>query len=301
MSGRSFVPILSGFACAVPAVMATRNIRSNRERWITVFILPFMTCSARLPVYALLLTFIFPHSAWKAGLAMTGLYASGLVLGAIAAAALHLVIKPAKDAHFLMELPFYRRPNLHFAIRQAWRRTVAYVKKAGPTIFVFVLLLWIGTHVPYQSDGTPTEQLKASVVGQVGKATEPVFQPMGLDWRAGLGMISAFVAREVFVSSLAVIFNIADAGGDSLQEGLLEKMRTARVGDDPAGLPVFTVASVAGLIVYFMIALQCLSTTGVTLREMNSWKFAAGQLIVLNVAAYAAAVVTVQFLKSFGF
>jgi len=301
LSGRAFVPLLSGFACAVPAVMATRNIRSQRERWITVFILPFMTCSARLPVYALLLTFIFSAGeAWKAGLVLTGLYAGGLVIGAIAAAILNLFLKPAYDAHFLMELPFYRRPKLRFVLRQAWRRTVSYVKKAGPTIFTFVLILWVGTHLPYKGDADPALQLRESVIGQVGQAVEPVFEPLGLDWRAGLGMMSAFVAREVFVSSLAVIFSIADADEDTLQSGLIQKMREARFGDAPDGAPVFTLASVIGLIVFFMIALQCLSTTGVTWREMGSWKFAAGQLIVLNVLAYLIAVLVVQGLRAAG-
>lgn len=299
LSGRAFVPLLSGFACAVPAVMATRNIRSYRERWITVFIIPFMTCSARLPVYALLLTFLFAQSeSWKAGLWMTGLYLGSLVIGAVAAALLNKILKPGGDSHFLMELPFYRRPKLKFVLQQAFRRTVSYVKKAGPTIFVFVLILWIGTHVPYQGeDATPTQQLEASVVGQMGQAVEPVFKPMGLDWRAGLGMISAFVAREVFVSSLAVIFSIADADEASLQAGLLEKMRSATFAD---GSLVFTTASVVGLIVYFMIALQCLSTTGITWREMSSWKFALAQLVVMNVAAYVVAVVVVHGLRAAG-
>ncbi len=296
LSGRAFVPLLSGFACAVPAVMATRNIRSYRERWITVFIIPFMTCSARLPVYALLLTFLFSQGeSWMAGLVMTALYLGSLVVGAVAAGILNLVLKPGGDSHFLMELPFYRRPKIRFVVHQAWRRTVSYVKKAGPTIFVFVLLLWIGTHVPYQgADASATQQLEHSVVGQAGQAVEPVFAPMGLDWRAGLGIISAFVAREVFVSSLAVIFSIADGDEDSLQAGLLEKMRTATFND---GTPVFTTASVVALIIYFMIALQCLSTTGITWREMSSWKFALGQLLVMNVAAYALAVGVFQVLK----
>lgn len=296
LSGRAFVPLLSGFACAVPAVMATRNIRSHRERWITVFIIPFMTCSARLPVYALLLTFLFSgSSAWKAGLAMTGLYTGSLVIGAVAAALLNRIVKPGGDSHFLMELPFYRRPKLRFVLQQAWRRTVSYIKKAGPTIFVFVLVLWVGAHVPYLGpEAAPSEQLEQSVVGRVGQALEPVFEPMGLDWRAGLGILSAFVAREVFVSSLAVIFNIGDADEDSLQAGLLAQMGGATFAD---GSPIFTAASVTALIIYFMIALQCLSTTGVTWREMSSWKFAFVQLVSMNVFAYIAAVLVYQLLS----
>ncbi len=175
---------------------------------------------------------------------------------------------------------------------------MSYVKRAGPTIFIFVLLLWVGTHYPHRPDATPAQQLEESVVGTVGRAIEPVFQPMGLDWRAGLGMISAFVAREVFVSSMAVIFSIADAADDaSMQETMLTRMREARFED---GTAVFTSASVAGLILFFMIALQCLSTTGITWREMGSWKFAFGQLIAMNALAYVAAVVTVQSLRALG-
>lgn len=298
LSGRSFVPILSGFACAVPAVMASRNIRSSRERWITVFIIPFMTCSARLPVYALLLTFLFQgESALIAGLALTGLYLGGLVIGGMASAVLNRILKRTGESHFLMELPVYRWPKPGFTVRIAARRTRSYIRRAGPTIFVFVLLLWVGTHFPYQSGAEPGVQLQESVVGRVGKAVEPVFEPLGLDWRAGLGMISAFVAREVFVSALAVIFNIADEDEESLSQGLLQKMRSAAFAD---GTPIFTVASVAGLLVFFMIALQCLSTTGITWREMGSWRYAIGQLVAMNVLAYVAALTVVQGLRAFG-
>jgi ferrous iron transport protein B len=298
LSGRAFIPILSGFACAVPAVMASRNLRSKRERWITVFIIPFMTCSARLPVYALLLSFLFgADSAWTAGLALTALYIGGLLTGGIAAAILNRILKPSRDNHFLMELPVYRWPKLTFTIKSAFRRTVAYVRKAGPTIFVFVLLLWIGTHFPYHVEDTPTQRIQQSVVGQIGHVIEPVFEPMGLDWRAGLGMMSAFVAREVFVSSLAVIFSIVDQNQASLQEGLLDKMREATVSN---GHPLFTTSSVCGLVVFFMIALQCLSTTGVTWREMNSAKYAIVQLISMNVLAYVVAILVVQGLRALG-
>jgi ferrous iron transport protein B len=298
LSGRAFVPILSGFACAVPAVMASRNIRSARERWITVFIIPFMTCSARLPVYALLLTFLFHDSpAWKAGLALTGLYAGGLLIGSAAAMVLNRIVKKSADSHFLMELPIYRWPKPGFTLRIAFRRTISYVRRAGPTIFFFVLVLWVGTHFPHSPGATPAQQLQESVIGQVGQAIEPAFKPMGLDWRAGLGMISAFVAREVFVSSLAVIYSIADGDADSLQDTLLTRMREAHFVD---GTPIFTVASVTGLILFFMIALQCLSTTGVTWREMGSWKYALGQLVAMNVLAYVVAVAAVQGLRALG-
>jgi len=303
LSGRAFVPILSGFACAVPAIMACRNIRSTRERWITVFIIPFMTCSARLPVYALLLTFLFyGDSAWKAGPALTGLYLVGVLVGATAAAVLNRILKVSRDSHFLMELPIYRLPKLGFTLRTASRRTLSYVKRAGPTIFVFVLLLWMGTHFPHQPQVSPAQQLEQSVVGRFGHIIEPVFKPLGLDWRAGLGMMSAFVAREVFVSSLAVIFSVASDPAAkiedaSIQNSLLEKMREARL---PDGTPLFTTASVMALIVFFMLALQCLSTTGVAWREMGSWKYAFTQLLTLNLLAYAVAFLVAISLRRVG-
>jgi ferrous iron transport protein B len=298
LSGRSFVPILSGFACAVPAIMATRNIRSGRERWITVFILPFMTCSARLPVYALLLTFLFARQEpWRAGLALTALYLGGVLIGGLAAGLLNRVLKKTGESHLLMELPVYRWPKPGFTLQMVLRRTRAYVWRAGPTIFVFTLLLWIGTHWPYRGELSHGEQLAQSLIGLVGHAVEPAFELMGLDWRVGLGMMSAFVAREVFVSSLAVIFNLAGAEGDSMREGLIENMRRSL---GPDGQPLFTAASVTGLLVFFMIALQCLSTTGVTWRETGSAKYALVQLVALNILAYVLAVATVQTLRLLG-
>ena len=299
LSGRAFVPILSGFACAVPAVMAARNIRSVRERWITVCIIPFMTCSARLPVYALLLTFLFTgDAAWKAGLAMTGLYLSAVFVGAIASAILNQVLRrEAGGSHFLMELPIYRLPKPGFTLRIAFRRTDSYVRKAGPVIFVFVLLLWSASHFPYHGDLSRTQQLEQSYLGIAGRAMEPIFEPMGLDWRAGVGIMSAFVAREVFVSALAVILSVPDEDQDTLQDSLLDRMRGSTLS---SGQPLFTTASVTGLIVFFIIALQCLSTTGITWRETGSWKFAFGQLAAMNILAYVAAVAVVQGLYALG-
>lgn len=297
LSGRSFVPLLSGFACAVPGVMAVRNLRSAREKWIATFILPLMTCSARLPVYALLLYFVFKGaSAWKPGLALAGLYLLSVVLGAVAASILNRMLKVQKPAPFIMELPFYRAPKWSVVLRITLAKTKSYIFNAGPTIFGFVLILWLGTHFPGIHAPTPTERLQGSVVGQAGQWLEPVFKPMGSDWRVGVSLMSAFVAREVFVSSLAVILNVT-ADNDGIQESLLANMRDART---PDGHALFTVASVAALIVFFMVALQCLSTTGVVLRETKSWKFAISQILILNSIAYVLAVIVYQSLAAAG-
>ncbi len=297
LSGRSFVPLLSGFACAVPGVMAIRNLRSKREKWIATFILPLMTCSARLPVYALLLYFVFRNeAAWKPGVALAGLYLLSVVLGAIAAIILNRMLKVEKAASFIMELPFYRRPNLRVVLRTSIAKTKSYVIKAGPTIFGFVLILWLGTHFPGIHQANPSERLRESVVGQAGQFLEPIFKPMGSDWRVGVGLMSAFVAREVFVSALAVILNVT-AEKSGIQDSLLANMREAKT---PDGHLLFTPASVFALIVFFMIALQCLSTTSVVWRETGSGKFAIMQIVVLNTVAYVLAVLVYQGLSAFG-
>lgn len=293
LSGRSFVPLLSGFACAVPAVMAARNVRSPRERWILTFIVPLMTCSARLPVYALLLTLLFwGRPAWWAGIALTALYLAGVASGVVASFVLHKVTGKSEVSPLLMEIPVYRRPKLKTILLLSWRRTDSYIRRAGPTIFVFVILLWMGANFPYKKDATPTEQLQSSVVGYVGRFLEPVVEPMGSDWRVGIGLISAFVAREAFVSSVAVVFNLSE-DDEQYESSLLNQLRNAKRAD---GSTLFGPASVAALLVFFVIALQCLSTTGVVWREMGSWKFAVAQLLVLNTVAYLVAVAMFQVL-----
>lgn len=300
LSGRAFVPLLSGYACAVPALMATRNIRSAKERWITSFIIPLMSCSARLPVYALLLSFLFQdQAAWKPGLALAAIYLGSLGVGAIAAAILNKIVQSSDSSFFMLELPLYRRPRWQVVIRNTVMKTKSYVRRAGPVIFTLAVLIWVGTSFPRGEVGmNETEQVQQSYFGQLGQVIEPVFEPMGLDWRAGIGLISAFAAREVFVSSLAVIFNITENGASeaSIQDSLTLKMNEAQTA---SGEPLFTLASVVGLIVFFMIALQCMSTTAMAQREMGSWKFAIGQLVVLNLVAYGLTVAIVQAIQAF--
>lgn len=331
LSGRSFVPLLSGFACAVPAMMATRNLSSRRDRWITNAIIPLMTCSARLPVYALLLGFLFlDRPAWQAGLALAALYFGALVVGAIAAGILNRLIPAQGRSFFMMELPLYRWPRWPVLLRQSLKRTRSYVERAGPAIFVFAVLIWFGAHFPRVDEapqaspvvetasmenaaaesGAPkaaddpqateflaeSHQLEQSYLGRMGHWLDPVVAPMGVDWRVGVGMVSAFAAREVFVSSLALIFNVA--GDEEVQAaGLLKTMGEAKMAD---GSPVFTTASVIGLLIFFMIALQCMSTFVISQRENGSWTYALIQLVALNLVAYGLAVAAVQGLRALG-
>ncbi len=187
----------------------------------------------------------------------------------------------------MMELPLYRRPRARVIFNQALTRTYSFVKRAGPVILILSLVVWFGTNFPNYSESNTQQKLEQSYLGQVGKVLEPIFAPMGSDWRVGVGLLSAFAAREVFVSSLAIVFNVADDDEDSQQASLLESMRTAV---NSKGQLVFTGASVVALIVFFMIALQCMSTVAIAWKENASWKYAIGQLVAFNVIAYILAV-----------
>jgi len=309
LHGRSFVPMLSGYACAIPAVLAARTIPSRRERLLTIWILPLMSCSARLPVYALLLAALLPGAAGKAGLALATIYVASLLTGALTAGLISRFLMPRKSNSMLaMELPLYRKPLLAPTLRITWSRASAYLRKAGTPIIVISTILWLLSNFGFgarQADLAEREHppliassdLDHSFAGQVGQAMEPVLQPMGVDWRVGVGLISAFAAREVFVSTMAIVFHVAD-DEDSRQQGLLENMRAATfTGSDRR---VFTASSMIGLIVFFFISLQCLSTVAVVRSETGSWRFAVLQLLFYSGLGYALASATVQILRLFG-
>lgn len=303
LGGRSFVPLLSGFACAVPAMLASRAINSRLERMTALFAIPLMSCSARLPVYALLLAFLFPTKPMVAGLVLTALYFGSVLSGVIAAGVLSRIMEKREPglmarSFLALELPIYRRPRASHVFFQAWLRTKSYVKRTGPLILLLSVLIWGGTNFPHFYSQDPADRLEHSYAGRLGHYLSPVFEPMGGDWRTGLGLISAFAAREVFVSTMAVIFHVTEVDDESkLQEGLLSEMRAAR---NKSGELLFTPASVAGLLVFFIIAMQCLSTFAVAVKEAGSLKFALGQLIVFNLAAYILAVSVVQGLRVMG-
>ena len=293
LSGKAFVPFLSGYACAIPAVLAARNLPSRRERWMAWFAIPFMSCSARLPVYTLLLSFLFyGQAAWKPGLALTAIYTGSLLLGVAACFVLNKVLKPDSQKNpFIVDFPLYRPPRLLKVLQNAYRQTRHYIVKAGPAIFFFALVVWFATN--FSGNLTPVEEIQYSYAGYLGRWIEPFFETMGLDWRVGVGLLAAFAAREVFVSAVALLFGIT-AGGDSFTGSLLEQMTVAV---NSQGERVFTTASTVGLIVFFMFSLQCLSTTAIVYKESGSLRLTSVQLVALNVLAYAAAVLTYQSLR----
>jgi ferrous iron transport protein B len=304
LGGRSFVPLLSGFACAIPAIMATRNITSKKERLIAQSIIPFMTCSARLPVYALLISFLFgDENPLMAGFIMAIMYFGAIVVGAIAAHVISLFIQDTTKPRLVMELPLYRRPRFSLILLQSLSKSKSFVVKAGPIIFGLAVVLWFATNFPHPEvvDGQkPLSSIaiaKDSYAAQAGRVVEPIFKPMGVDWRVGFGLISAFAAREVFVSALALMFNVTDEDEAVQTQGLIGAMKNAKFED---GTPIFTVASISGILIFFMIALQCTSTVGILKREMGSWKPALMQLFFSNLVAYGLAVTVVFTLKHFG-
>ena len=299
LNGRSFVPLLSGNACAIPAMMAARTISSPKEKFLTLLIIPLMSCSARLPVYAILLSFVFwKEPAWKAGLALSGIYFTSLLVGAGVASIANRMIKFDESSFFIHELPMYRRPVIGTLLKNVLDKTMAYVKKAGPIIFILAVIVWVLTTFPNYQAHNEAEKLETSYASQMGRVIEPIVKPMGGDWRVGTALLSAFAAREVFVSSLSLVLNITNVDDENtMKETLLTTMKDATTSD---GKPLFTVASCVGLIAFFMIALQCMSTVAVARREFGSWKVPLIQLVLFNLVAYIIAVALVQGLRFMG-
>jgi ferrous iron transport protein B len=309
LHGRSFVPMLSGFACAIPAVLAARTIPSRRERLLTIWILPLMSCSARLPVYALLLGALLPGAAWKAGLALGAIYISSLLIGALVAGLISRLVLRKRSASLLaMEMPAYRTPLLKPTLRITWSRASSYLRRAGTPIIVISSCLWLlsnfglGSHQPATPESSrppliASSSLDHSFAAELGQVLEPALHPMGVDWRVGVGLISAFAAREVFVSTMAIVFHVAEAP-DARQNNLLENMRIATFAG--SSQRIFTTSTILGLIVFFFFSLQCLSTVSVVHSETNSWRFAGLQLLFYTGIGYVLSSALVVSLRLLG-
>ncbi len=316
LNGKSFVPMLSGFACAIPAIMATRTIKNKRERFLTIFIVPLMSCSARLPVYALLTAFLFPpEDTLLAGIAMTAIYlfsiASSLVIASIANRISKSISKLNDPSSFILELPAYRKPKISVVGVNSFNNAMQYVKKAGPVILYLSVILWVLTYFPNHTpqidangrseeeivELSNSERIATSYASYMGKFLEPVLEPIGMDWRVGVSLVATLAAREVFVSSLALMFKVTEAG-DDIQNSLLDAMRNAKI--DGTDRSLFTTATSIGLIVFFVFALQCISTIAIVRKETGSWKIPALQLIAFTGLAYMLTYITVNGLRFIG-
>jgi ferrous iron transport protein B len=316
LNGRSFVPMLSGFACAIPAIMAARTITNRKERILTIFIIPLMSCSARLPVYGLLLTFLFPGKFLLSGIILSLIYLFGILTSFVVSSIINKYqksfIKVEDNSSFIMELPVYRIPKFTNVLKNTYDNAYQYIRKAGPTIVVFSIIIWALTYFPnrnpviYNSENMSIEQVKTlvdaerisnSYASELGKFIEPVMKPLGLDWRVGVSLIATFAAREIFVSSMALIFKITD-NNDNLNESLVSAMRNAKIGKTDK--PLFTISSTVGLIVFFVFAMQCISTIAITKKETGGWRIPILQVVVYSGLAYLFTFIVVNGLQLVG-
>ncbi len=297
LEGRSFVALLSSYACAIPGIMATRTIPSPRNRLVTILVAPLMTCSARLPVYALLIGAFVPARAVVGpiglqGLVLLGLYLVGGLAALAVAAVLHRTVLRGEGLPFYMELPPYRMPTLRLWAGQVWGSAWAFLRRAGTIILATSIVLWLLLSFPRveppagASDREAARHaLEHSLAGRAGRALEPLIEPLGFDWKIGVGLLASLAAREVIVSTLAQIYAASEE-----ESSLREAVRADR--DPETGRPVFTPAAVAALLVFFVFALQCLSTLAVMRRETNSWFWPLFAWAYLLALAYAASFVT---------
>lgn len=302
LSGKAFLPLFSSYACAIPGVMATRTIDSAKERLVTIFVAPWMSCSARLPVYFLIVPLLLheKEGSWKQALILFGIYALGTATAFVVARVLRGRLGPDKSPnHFLLELPPYRRPQWAYIFRHVLARAWAFVQKAGTLILGLSILLWALATYPKTDSKDPGEILAHSAIGRIGAFIEPAVKPLGFDGRTGTAILTSFAAREVFVSSTAILFSVEETDDDEETRSLLRDRIAAATWPD--GRPLFTPLSLISLLVFFIYALQCLPTTAVVAREAGSWKWAIGQFLFMSTFAYLASLLVFQGGRLLGF
>ena len=322
LNGRSVMPLISGMACAIPAVMAARTIENRKERLITILVTPLMSCSARLPIYVILIALVIPdHTLWGVfklqALVMMGLYLLGFFMALVVAKVMSWVMKNKEHSIFLMELPVYRAPRWKNALITMYEKARIFVTDAGKVILVIALVLWgLATYGPAakmhavteryetisrqqgkeltaaQQEQFATDKLEQSYAGILGKSIEPLIRPLGYDWKMGIALISSFAAREVFVGTMATLYSVGEADETSIP--LRQKMANATRAD---GTKVYTLATGVSLMVFYAFAMQCMSTIAIVRRETRSWKWPLIQLVYMTGLAYLAALLAYQLLK----
>ena len=321
LSGKSIVPLISGTACAIPAIMATRNIENWKERLITILVTPFTTCSARLPVYAIIIGLVIPDEYVFGvlnlqGLTLMLLYLLGFGMAILSAYALHKVLKLNCKTFFVVEMPNYKLPMFKNVAINVVEKTKAFVFGAGKIILSISIILWfLASNGPgkdfsdaraiitskTENSSLSTEELENKVasyklensyIGMMGKTIEPAISPLGYDWKIGVAIISSFAAREVFVGTLATIYSV---GGSDNEATIKNKMATEVHPE--TGVKIFNFASGISLLLFYAFAMQCASTLAITKKETNSWKWPLGQLIFMSSFAYLTALLAYQILK----
>jgi ferrous iron transport protein B len=322
LHGKAFLPLMSSFACAIPGIMATRTIESRRDRFATILIAPFMSCSARLPVYSLMIAAFFTGQKVfgfisTGAVLMLAMYTLGITVAVIVAFILKRTLLKAPPPPFLMELPPYRVPNLRSVFQNMITRAWLFVKRAGTVILAISIILWALMYFPRVPQNVPPDtqqitasdqqaapaeseasyQLEHSFAGMLGHTIEPVIRPLGFDWKTGVALIASFAAREVIVSTLGIIYNVGN-DQDEQSATLVSAIRDAKKDD---GSPAWTPLTALSLMVFFVLAMQCMSTLAVVRRETNSWRWPIFMLTYMTGLAYVAAMITYQGGKALGF
>ncbi|MCC7351564.1 MAG: ferrous iron transport protein B [Phycisphaerales bacterium] len=309
LHGKSFIPLLSSFACAIPGIMATRTIENRKDRLATIFVAPFMSCSARLPVYTLLIgTFFAAYGPFKQAGIMLALYALGIVAAAGTAWIFKRSMLKGPKPAFILELPSYKMPQASQVARSVYSNTKAFLTKAGTTIFCLSVILWAMMYYPRMSSSqieqvqqqasihnqevesaVAGEQLRYSVAGRFGHLIEPAIRPLGYDWKMGVGLVGAFAAREVFVSTMGIVYSVGDVEQEATP--LEDAMRADHYAD---GRAVWTPVVALSLLVWFVLAMQCMSTLAVVRRETGGWKWPMLMLVYMNALAYVVSLAVYQ-------
>jgi ferrous iron transport protein B len=317
LSGKSVIPLISGTACAIPAVMATRNIENWKERLITILVTPFTTCSARLPVYLILISLVIPEGTFLGmsyqGLTLMGLYLLGFVMALLSAAILNKILKIQSKTYFVIEMPNYKLPLIKNVALTVFEKTKSFVVEAGRIILAISILLWLMASFgpgknfseaeaivksqPNSQLLSPVEleneiasyKLEHSFIGILGKSIEPAIAPLGFDWKIGIALISSFAAREVFVGTLATIYSV----GNNQEETIKNRMKAER---KPNGELLFNLPTGVSLMLFYAFALQCMSTLAIVKKETNGWKWPMIQLFSMTLIAYLSALIVYQIL-----
>jgi len=313
--------MISGFACAVPAIMSARSIENKKERLLTILITPLMSCSARLPVYTILIGLVIPNNYLLGflsvqGLVMMGLYLLGLVMALIVSSIARWFIKSKERSFFILELPTYRSPRWGNVVQTMINKAKIFVFDAGKVIMIISLILWalssfgpgnrmkdVTQHyeqLKQQPNANTKEldkefgaaKLENSYAGILGKSIEPAIAPLGYDWKIGIALITSFAAREVFVGTMATLYSVGDQDENDLR--LRDKMKAAKKED---GTSVYTLASGLSLMIFYVFAMQCMSTLAVVKRETKSWKWPIIQLIYMTGLAYVMSLIVFQIFK----
>ena len=314
LNGKSVMPMISGFACAVPAIMSARNIENKKERLLTILVTPFMSCSARLPVYTILISLVIDEKMYFGflslqGLVMMGLYLLGIVMALLASFVLKLFIKIKEKSYFILELPVYRAPRWGNIGMTMLQKAKIFVTDAGRVIMIISIVLWfLSSYGPSQKMDTlqknyeaavqanpsntavlekqyHTDKLANSYAGILGKQIEPVIQPLGYDWKIGIALVTSFAAREVFVGTMATLYSVEEDDNTSLREKL-----NAAVWPD--GRKVYSLAAALSLMIFYVLAMQCMSTLAIVKRETGTWKWPVVQFFMMTGLAYALSWIT---------